>query len=153
MKRNPFIRNVFMAVGFLARKRGQAGVLLRDAQLWAYGLVGKTLQVLLYDDSGGALNNLIASSDVYTFTSYTGANQHLNLPLAGATLLAGQTYHLGAYMPQQGTGYDEGLATDAGNPIGIWEAQGNVSSPANFNESPPFQRQTWAMCIYVDYCQ
>ncbi len=124
---------------------------LRQVSLLVQAQGGDMLQLLIYDNSGGQMTNLVSSSGIYTFPAYTGSSPiTLTLPLSDYTITSGQTYYVGTYTYPSflnGISYVVGLSSPS---PGYW-ATGAVTSPASFGPSTVFS--TYPLSLSVEFCQ
>lgn len=142
--------NFFVFSSFTAPASGT----LRQARVEIGSDPGGKIQVLLYDNAGGYMNNLVASSPITTFASTFGPG-FLYLPLPNAPITVGQTYHLGVFVfpvpppyPYVSCIYDHsGYSTPACYIAG----PGTVTNPASFGS--PVLISPSPLRIFAEFCQ
>ena len=143
-----FLTGYFVYSPYVAPASGN----LRQVSLLVKAQGGDMLQLLIYDNAGGQMTNLVSSSAIYTFPTYTGNTASiLTLPLSDYAITSGQTYYVGTYTYPSflnGITYVVGIAS---GPSPAYWAAGAVTNPASFAPSTLFS--TYPLSISVEFCQ
>ena len=125
---------------------------LRQASLLVQAQGGDKLQLLIYDNAGGQMTNLVSSSAIYTFPAYTGSSPILlTLPLSDYAITVGQTYYVGTYTYPSFLNGIAYVVDSSGSPSPGYWATGTVTNPASFAPSSLFS--TYPLALSVEFCQ